>query len=209
MYKALRKLIRKKPTRSGIPQLVKNRTPTIKDINSLMLEVSGFLSPFSIARRSLPRREKMRKIFVRTLESTGEELSAKRKIIVPGSRKPISPRGKNNLTPVWGCSSECLIIQRALKAMEKEHNIKLNPRLIMRRFIHKDLRGKDTNYPHMELLFDLNGKTWRMDPFNETLEQVNEKELKDASPFPARPLTYKELSKAKNNKPFTPLPEPK
>jgi hypothetical protein len=208
MKKPIISFRKKMGQRTGIPRLIVNRKPTLKDINAIMLEISNFLSPFSIRNRTIQRAKAMKKVFQREMDLRPEELAAKRKIKVPGSRNKISPRGKNKLTPIWGCHSECLIMHRALKALEKEHGIKLNPRLVLRKYTTVNVKGQTITYPHTELLFNLNGNLYRADPFNEVISKVSKSELKDAVPLAPKQISFTEFKRLKGGRAYQPLRNP-
>lgn len=171
-----RKMQRVPPGRRGIERLVAKRSPSVFGIRRLMREVHGFLTPVSMEGRTFKRATAMRMLFERNRDMGAEELAAKRKIFVPGRKNGPMPMGKKRISPIWGCHSECLVMYEALRELGKKRGIDLKPELVRKVYYLKE-DNKTLRRPHTEVLFELEGRKYVADPFNQTLMPAKREDL--------------------------------
>ena len=201
---AIRKPPAKRYGRAGVHRLVERRNPNILGIRRIMKEVHGFMTPVSMEGRSVKRAKAMQLIFERHRDAGAEELAAKRKIYVPGRKGGPMPVGRTKVSPIWGCHSECLVVYDALKELGGRHGIDFKPELVRKVYYLRE--GQRTlRRPHTEIIFELGGKKYIADPFNESLRLARPEDLKAPriSPEPISKRKYfEEMARDKPEEEF-------
>ncbi|MFA6065006.1 MAG: hypothetical protein WCW44_01700 [archaeon] len=179
----------------GLERVLSNYPPTRQGIKQIMLKISSSLTPVLIRqpKNSVARQDLMMGVVERQRLLDGRTLARKNRIFVPGVKEGASPRGKNALTPLWGCHQECLVMYEAIIELGKRHGINFNARLV--RKMHSTVRRNGTRNlrPHTELFFEIDGKTYSADPFNEKMRLVDKKELRKTKVIRPVPISYEEF----------------
>jgi hypothetical protein len=203
------------PTRGGIIKLIKNTGPSKDSLITLLQEINGFIKPID-ARHGKPssinRTDAILNIFERQRMEDGVTLARKRRIFVPGIKNGVDPRGRKNLTPLWGCHQACLVLYESLIELGKKFSVDLKPVIVRTIISSKTEKGKTILRPHTFVYFVFKGRTLCADPFNETIRLVKKKELRKISfgigksrVMAPRPIGYEEFKREKrNSSPYNP-----
>jgi len=185
---------RRLPRNNGLARLVQGRRPNLAGINSIMQEIRGFIVPVEILK--VPRAEQ-RKLIRHLKEEkskySGAALARKRKIVVPAQFNPKTQK----YVLAWGCYQESSILQTALEELARRTQTRLNPRMVL----FKRTKGN----PHITVFFELKGKTYEADAFNNTIKIADVLTQREAITLGKRILTFEEL-KAYRQKPAEDYP---